>query len=167
MFIYALWRVMKDPGQIVGLVQKKSDDGARHIEERLKQVMWWHLPPWLKALYTVAPIKGTFNLTHATVRGRLEPWGSYMTAYPKGAEQLRSFVHSLLIGDEVCFQPDHEAWWTAAVPTIQARGRHRGQVIQMSSAAPDSFFEKQCADKNPARLRRAVRLARESGLAAA
>lgn len=151
-FVYMLWRVLAAPHQSIALIPKKQEDGQNHVEDRLKHTLWANLPEWLRARYTIAAIKGGFNVTHRDG----EPWGSFVVVYPQGAEQLRSYTHSVIVGDEVAHQRGHQAWWRAAIPTVQERGGKAGQIIQISSARRGSYFEKQLGPK----LRDAVALAK-------
>ena len=136
-FICILWRLMKYPYQKWALVPKKAQDGIAHIEDRIKNVLWNYLPRWLTSQYSVAAVKGTFHITH--FRG--QPWNSWLTVYPQGADQLRQFTHSGIFGDEVAFQRLFRQWWKAAVPTIGGRRGHAGQVVLVSSASKGSYFE--------------------------
>lgn len=158
-FVYALWRMLAMPRQLIGLVPKKEEDGLDHIQNRLRRTLFGNLPPWLQSLYVVAEPKGELHLTHMWTPDGLVEWDSRIVAYAKGADQVRSFTHSLLIGDEVSFQPKHSEWFHAALATTQGRGEHEGQILQLSSATRDCFFHKQV---HPAMVREAVRLAKLS-----
>ena len=150
-FICILWRLMKNPFQKWALVPKKKDDGMAHIEDRIKNVLWWNLPKWLTSQYTIARIKGTFHITH--FRG--QPWNSWLTVYPQGADQLRQFTHSGVFGDEVAFQRLMRDWWKAAMPTVGGRKGKHGQVVLVSSARKGAYFEKLCGKQ----LHEAVKMA--------
>lgn len=157
-YVYALWRILARPNQAIALIPKKQADGERHVEGRIKETLWFYLPEWLKRQYTIAPIKGTFHVTSRLDFDRkLVPWSSFLVVYPQGAEQLRSFTHSVVIGDEVAHQRGHAEWWRAAVPTVQTRAGRGGQIIQLSSAKRGSFFQAQLGPT----IRDAVRAARD------
>lgn len=57
-------------------------------------------------------------------------------AFPSGADQLRQFTFSGIMGDEMAFWPDAQQMYKGAKPTLEGGGR----MTLISSATP-SFFE--------------------------
>jgi len=146
-----MWWLMRSPNQRWALVQKKLEDGRDDIEMRLKLAYWENLPKWLRDLYTLAPLKGKFELSH--YRGA--PWSSSLTPYPIGSNQLRSKAHTGVFIDEAAHQ-DLSSFWRSAMPTIEGRGKKVGRLLLVSSAEPASDFQAVCG----AQLREAVMMAR-------
>lgn len=67
---------------------------------------------------------------------------SKIEAFPSGADQLRQYTFSGILGDEMAFWPDAQAMYKGSKPTLEGGGR----MTLISSATP-SFFEKIVFDK--------------------
>lgn len=61
--------------------------------------------------------------------------GSKIKAFPAGADQLRSYAASGILGDECAFWPDARKMYSATFPIIEDTGR----MTMISSAAPGFF----------------------------
>ena len=68
--------------------------------------------------------------------------GSRVLAFASGADQLRSYAASGILGDESAFWPDAERMYSATFPVIELTGR----MTMISSAAP-GFFKKLVHDE--------------------
>jgi hypothetical protein len=67
---------------------------------------------------------------------------SRILAFPSGADQLRSYAASGILGDESAFWPEAEKMYAATFPIIETKGR----MTMISSAAP-GFFKKLVFDE--------------------
>ena len=67
---------------------------------------------------------------------------SRILAFASGADQLRSYAASGILGDESAFWPDAEKMYSATYPVIETTGR----MTMISSAAP-GFFKKLVHDE--------------------
>jgi len=164
-FCYVLWRMLFRPFQKYAWIPKKEEDGHRHVEERLKTILWGFLPEWLTSQFTVAKVKGHFVLE--TFQGKL--WNSQLLVYPQGSDQTRQYTHSGVIVDEAAHQIKLDEMWKGMVPTTHVRGAHlnqqkktttgsrAGQIFLISSAKKGSYMQKLCGPE----LREAVRRAKE------
>ena len=158
-FCYVLWRMLFRPHQKWAWIPKKQEDGERHVEERLKKVLWGHLPEWLTSDFVVSRTKG--HLVLESYQGKI--WNSQLLVYPQGSDQTRQYTHSGVVVDEAAHQPKLETMWRGMVPTTHARGRagsgrgRAGQIFLISSARKGSYMQRLCGPE----LREAVRRCRE------
>ena len=68
---------------------------------------------------------------------------SEIRGIPQGGDIIRMQTSSGIMADEMAFQPEAEAAYTAAKPTLSAQGRFTG----VSTAEDNSFFEDMVFDK--------------------
>ena len=162
---YLLWRIIERPGTYVAMVHASMEDGVRHVEEDIKDVMWGCLPPWLKDQFNVEPAKGQLRLSHRMVGGKWQLWDSWIVPYPTGARQLRSFGHGIVFWDEFSTHPKAESASKGIVPTLFGRTHDRGQMIRMGTVNPDTasgrYFKKLYEYENYRRARMIARFGAE------
>lgn len=132
--ILYLHDTMFNIGRQQAVVSKKEDDADQLIERMefiLKNLPKNIIPPEL-----IPRWKRTFcSLEFPDIDSRI-------TGFPSGADQLRSYAASGILGDESAFWPDAEKMYSAAFPVIETKGR----MTMISSAAP-GFFERLVHDK--------------------
>ena len=68
---------------------------------------------------------------------------STIHAVPQTSDAFRTYTASGILADEVAFQPEAEAAYTAARPTLDGGGRYTG----LSSAYGKNFFWRTCYDQ--------------------
>jgi hypothetical protein len=127
------WLAQMYPGQRIA-IQSKNFEDADALLERLHQ-SWIaqrerapHIP-WPSYKRNVGRI--------------ILPHGSIIMAIAQGADKLRSYTFSAIMSDEMAFQDEAEAAYTAALPTIEGGNT---KYTAISSANP-SFFQDLVFDK--------------------
>lgn len=72
---------------------------------------------------------------------------SRVRGYPSGADQLRQFTMTGILGDECAFWPNAEEMYKGAIPTLEGTDENSGgRFIMISSTAP-GFFKRLVYDK--------------------
>lgn len=126
-------------GRFNGFVSKKEPDAAELVaraEFIYKQIPEWRIPrillPKLKndRMTTTPPVL-EFPEINSKIQG-----------FPQGADQLRQFTLSGLLGDECAFWEQAQKFYSASKPTIDGGGR----MTLISSRSP-GFFKKIVFDK--------------------
>jgi hypothetical protein len=129
-----LWDTQFHRGRLNFFQSKKEEDADRVVQRSF--FIWEHQPDWIKEMF---PAEYTF--CHLKYKlGSSEIWG-----VPQGDDQIRSHTASGIFSDEMAFQPDAEAAYVGALPTIKGGGRFTG----VSSANPGFFHylvENKCKD---------------------
>lgn len=126
------WLAQFHPGQRIAIQSKQAGD-ADALLERCKAALDLERKryPWL-------PWPDIKRVTERIVF----PNGSIMMAIAQGADKVRSYTFSAIMSDEMGFQEEAEAAYTAAIPTIEGGGKYTA----ISSANP-GFFQKIVFDK--------------------
>lgn len=106
------------------MIQSKKERDAQELLLRCVMVLK-RLPTWLKVKFS--PTKGEVNFEN----------DSKIQAFPQGAEQVRSYVPSILFADESGFQAEYEEAHGAAMPMIG-----NGYYMSVSTAEGGSFHER-------------------------
>jgi len=130
--LYALWMAKYQKNRMIFIQSKKEESAANLVfntEANVARISFMeaNLPKELQSKVTWSYGKAIFSETGSVV------WG-----IPEGADQIRSYVPSLLISDEAAFQPEFESAMNAARPCIDGGG----QVICVSTAKNGSFMKK-------------------------
>lgn len=138
----ALWDVIFHRGREWAFVSKKEDDSMELVARA--EFIYNKIPPDKIPKVLLPTIKGGRMLKSPP---KLEfDFGnneiSYIAGFPMGADQLRQFTFSGLLGDECAFWPNAEEFYTGAKPTTDGGGR----MILISSRSP-CFFKKLVFDK--------------------
>ena len=142
-----LWDTQFHPAKLT-FFQSKREDDADDLVRRAKFI-YDHQPKFLKRYYDGKKYinlranpqvpegrhlfcKLTFPDIHSEIRG-----------IPQGGDIIRMQTSSGILADEMAFQPEAQAAYTAAKPTLSAQGRFTG----VSTAEDNSFFEDLVFDK--------------------
>jgi hypothetical protein len=142
-----LWDTMFHQGRLTFFQSKKADD-ADDLVKRSKFV-WDHLPKFLKRYYH----NGKFHNLECNPQNRgqhvyckmmFPDINSEIRGIPEGGDIIRMHTASGILADEMAFQPEAEAAYTAAKPTLSSKGRFTG----LSTAEDNTFFQDLVMDKN-------------------
>ena len=126
-----LWDTIFKEGRFNALVSKKEDD-AKELVEKAKFI-FEHIPEDKIPKNLLPKMKEKMQppmLTFPELNSKLQ-------GFPMGADQLRQFTFSGILGDEVAFWPEAQKFYAASLPTLEGGGR----ASFISSPAP-GFFKK-------------------------
>lgn len=131
-----LWDALFNNGRFYGFVSKKEEDSGELVDRA--EFIYDHIPEEFlpKALLpkkkrTTKPPVLSFPETNSKIQG-----------FPMGANQLRQFTFSGLLGDECAFWPEAQKFYSASRPTLDGGGR----MTLISSRAP-GFFKRLVYDQ--------------------
>jgi hypothetical protein len=133
---YALWTARFKAHRRVMMQSKKAEDAWqlvywKHWNTSRCSFMEMSLPPFMRILDGKRGAIGT--------RGQINyPHGSVIMGIPEGGHQFRSYVASLVIMDEVCFMPEFEDSYRAAIAMAKGGGR----IIMITTAQNGSYYAK-------------------------
>ncbi len=117
------------PGQDFAFVSKKEDDAAELV--RRAEFIYDHIPE-NKIPRKLLPKKETKAKPAALIFPEIE---SKIQGFPMGADQLRQFTFSGILGDECAFWEEFIKFYSAAIPTTEGGGR----CTLISSRSPGGF----------------------------
>lgn len=128
---FILWDTIFNAGRRQALVSKKEDDSDALVERCYFMLQNLNMPKDLlpKAVRTQCLLK--FPELNSEIGG-----------YPSGADQLRQYTFSNILGDECAFWDNAQKMYSASYPTIEGGGR----IIMVSSVAP-GFFKRLVFDR--------------------
>lgn len=131
---YALWRALFYPYQLILIQSKREEDAANFvsngdIQSARISFMYEKLPPFVKT--------GDRALSRASFSIFELSNGSKIWGIPEGADIIRGNVPSMLLSDEMAFQPQAEAAYQAALPLA----KNGGKFVGVSTALPGFFWE--------------------------
>ncbi len=124
---------MVNVGRHQAFVSKKEDDSDVLIQ-RAHFIM--------KNLDKKLPEKFIPRFEYTFCKLRFPELDSLIEGFPSGADQLRQFTFSGIMGDEMAFWDDAQKAYSASLPTIEGGGR----MTLISSPAP-GFFKRMVHDK--------------------
>jgi hypothetical protein len=129
--LYCLWCAKYEKNRLIFIQSKKEEDAANLVfnsEWTAARIsfMEYNLPEALRSDVTAAYGKLFFRDTGSRI------WG-----IPEGGDQIRSYTASLIYSDEAAFQPEFEAAWKAANPSIKGGGK----MIIVSSARSGAYMK--------------------------
>lgn len=131
-----LWAALFHPGQDFAFVSKKEDDAGELVKRA--EFIYDNIPEnciprrLLPRKETKAkPAALIFPETNSKIQG-----------FPMGADQLRQFTFSGILGDESAFWEEAQKFYSAAIPTIEGGGR----MTLISSRSP-GFFQRLVYDQ--------------------
>ncbi len=126
-----LWATIFYPGQDFAFVSKKEDDSAELVKRA--EFIFDHIPE-SKIPKRLLPKKETKAKPPALIFPEIN---SKIQGFPSGADQLRQFTFSGILGDESAFWDDAQKFYSAAFPTLEGGGR----MTLISSRSP-GFFQR-------------------------
>jgi hypothetical protein len=122
-----LWDTVFHLGRNNAFVSKKEDDSDELVKKAkfiLDNIPEHEIPKDLLPRYKYTQCKLEFASIDSIIRG-----------FPSGADQLRQFTFSGILGDEVAFWDNAEQMYAASFPTLEGGGR----MTLVSSPAPGFF----------------------------
>lgn len=131
-----LWDTMFNPVRDNAFVSKKEDDATDLV--RRAEFIFDHIPED-KIPRALLPRKETRAKPAALIFPDLD---SKIQGFPMGADQLRSYGFSGILGDECAFWDEAQKFYTSAAPTIEGGGR----MSLISSRSP-GFFQRLVYDQ--------------------
>jgi len=149
----ALWDCIFHKGKEWAFVSKKEDDSselvarAEFIFNRIPPDKIPHalLPTIQGGKMTKSPPRLIFEFGNKQDKTQSE---SKIEGYPMGANQLRQFGFSGILGDEVAFWEGAEEFYSGAIPTLESVRSESGggRMVLISSRAP-GFFKRVVFDQ--------------------
>lgn len=135
-----LWDTQFHKGRLTFFQSKKADD-ADDLVQRAKFV-WDHEPKFLRRYYSDGQLKTLVcNPQHngqaVYCKMNFPDINSEIRGIPEGGDVIRMHTASGILSDEMAFQPEAQAAYTAARPTISSKGRFTG----VSTAEDNTFFQ--------------------------
>lgn len=128
-----------NPGRFNAFVARKEESAGELVSRSefiYNNIPTWRIPKELlpkirSGSMTKKPPVLDFEETHSKIQG-----------FPQGADQLRQFTLSGILGDESAFWEEAEAFYSASKPTLDGGGR----MTLISSRSP-GFFKKIVFDR--------------------
>lgn len=121
-------------GRFNGFVSKKEDDAGELVARA--EFIFRHIPDWRIPSALLPKLKNGKMSKQPPIM-EFEDVNSKIQGFPQGADQLRQFTLSGILGDECAFWPDAQAFYSASAPTLEGGGR----MTLISSRSP-GFFKK-------------------------
>jgi hypothetical protein len=129
-----LWDAMFHEGRNMAFVSKKEDDSDELIKRAV--FIYNHLDPEILPKELLPRMEVKFcSMSFPEISSRIR-------GYPSGADQLRQFTFSRILGDECAFWPDAQEMFAGAKPTLEGGG----QIVMISSPGP-GFFKRVVHDQ--------------------
>jgi len=125
---------MFNVGKFNGFVSKKEDDAADLVSRA--EHIYFHIPEWRIPPALLPRVKNG-KMSKSPPILEFEDINSKIQGFPQGADQLRQFTLSGILGDECAFWPDAQKFYSASMPTLDGGGR----MTLISSRSP-GFFKK-------------------------
>lgn len=121
-------------GRHNGIVSKKEDDSGDLISRT--EFIYHKIPKWRIPRELLPKIKNG-KMSKQPPLLEFDEINSKLQGFAQGADQLRQYTLSGLLGDEVAFWENAQAFYSASKPTLDGGGR----MTLISSRAP-GFFKK-------------------------
>ena len=131
-----LWDVIFHPVTDYAFVSKKEDDAADLVQRA--EFIFDHIPED-KIPKALLPKKTTRSKPPALIFEEIQ---SKIQGFPSGANQLRQFTFTGILGDECAFWEDARQFYSSSYPTIEGGGR----MTLISSRSP-GFFQRLVFDQ--------------------
>lgn len=122
------------PGRFNGFVSKKEDDAGDLVGRA--EFIYNKIPEWRIPRALLPKLKNG-KMSKQPPLLEFEDTNSKIQGFPQGADQLRQFTLSGILGDECAFWEGAQAFYSASKPTLDGGGR----MTLISSRAP-GFFKK-------------------------
>lgn len=126
-------------GRFHGFVSKKEDDAGDLIARA--EFIYNKIPEW-RIPRALLPRLKNGKMSKQPPLMEFEEINSKIQGFPQGADQLRQFTLSGILGDECAFWDQAQAFYSASKPTLDGGGR----MTLISSRSP-GFFKKIVFDK--------------------
>lgn len=123
-----------NPGRFTGFVSKKEDDAGDLIGRA--EFIYRKIPEW-RIPRALLPALKNGKMSKQPPLMEFEEINSKIQGFPQGADQLRQFTLSDILGDECAFWEDAQSFYSASKPTLDGGG---GMTL-ISSRSP-GFFKK-------------------------
>ncbi len=129
---YVLWVAKFQKNRLIFWQSKKEEDAANVVFNS----EW----PTGRISFMESNLPDELRSECAASYGKLlfRDTGSRIWGIPEGGDQIRSYTASLIVSDEAAFQPEFEAAWKAANPSIKGGG----QMIVLSSARNGAYMKR-------------------------
>lgn len=135
---YCTWRVRYHPFNLVLYQSKTEGDAAFVIDKRCKFIEDNLVIPCFRRDYDSWKTKeGDIG----KIKYRMT--GSELIAVPQGGDVVRSYTFSILVGDEIEFQPESEEAYTAAIPIVEKGAKF---ILMSSSNGPGGVLAGICRE---------------------
>lgn len=122
-----LWDAMFHAGRFEAFVSRK-EEAADELVKRA-EFIYDHIPDDVLPRDLLAKKSSKFcNLIFPEINSQIQ-------GFPQGADQLRQFTFSGILGDEMAFWENAQAMYASSMPTLEGGGRFTG----ISSPAPGFF----------------------------
>lgn len=126
-------------GRFNGFVSKKEDDASELVSRA--EFIYNHIPEW-RIPRALLPKMKNGKMSKQPPVLEFEEINSKIQGFPQGADQLRQFTLSGILGDECAFWDQAQKFYSASAPTLEGGGR----MTLISSRSP-GFFKKIVFDK--------------------
>jgi len=126
-------------GRFNGFVSKKEDDAGELISRA--EFIYKHIPEHLLP-HALLPQLKNGKMSQSPPIMEFVDTNSKLQGFPMGADQLRQFTLSGLLGDECAFWPEAQKFYSSTKPTTEGGGR----MTLISSRSP-GFFKKIVFDR--------------------
>jgi len=131
MCVLLLWVCKFQKNRLCFVQSKKEEDAANLVYngdpmQARCSFLEFNLPEPLRS-----------DVTCSYAKMRFTDSGSLLWGIPEGGDQIRSYTASWIFSDEFAFQPEAEASYRAARPSIAGGGR----FIAVSTAQPGAYME--------------------------
>lgn len=141
-----LWDAQFHKARLIFFQSKKAED-ADDLVKRAKFI-YDHEPRFLKRYiednkFYELKINPQHNGQHTEGKMTFPQIYSEIRGIPEGGDVIRMHTASGILEDEMAFQPEASAAYTAAKPTLSSKGRFTG----VSTAEDATFFEECVFDK--------------------
>lgn len=125
---------MFNQGRFNGFVSKKEDDAGELVARA--EFIFRHIPEW-RIPRALLPVLKNGKMSKQPPLMEFEEINSKIQGFPQGADQLRQFTLSGILGDECAFWEEAQSFYSASKPTLDGGGR----MTLISSRSP-GFFKK-------------------------
>lgn len=129
-----LWDAMFHKGTHQAMVSKKEADADALVKRA--EFLYKNLDTSVIPRDLFPKAIGTFNQLN------IPDMDSRIEGFPSGADQLRQYTLTRIVGDEMAFWDNAEEMYSASLPTLEGGG----SFVGLSSPAP-GFFKRLCDDK--------------------
>lgn len=126
-------------GRFNGFVSKKEDDAGELVARA--EFIYQNIPEW-RIPHALLPKIKNGQMTKSPPVLEFQEINSKIQGFPQGADQLRQFTLSGILGDECAFWEHAQKFYSSSAPTLEGGGR----MTLISSRSP-GFFKKVVFDQ--------------------